>query len=123
MKTITAIFIGIGIWFFAAVAFMSSAFLSILNDPELQANLLLALALIPIVTYGTSAYLKRYKNSNLRQFQIKTATDISQRYKNLNLKQFQIKTATDVSQSYQHKNLSKVAAKIFNPVSQAVLAD
>lgn len=64
MKTITAIFIGIGIWILAAVAFMSSAFLSIVDDPELQGNLVLALALIPIVSFGTNAYLRKYKNSN-----------------------------------------------------------
>lgn len=60
----TSILIGIGIWILGILAFMSSSFFSFVNDPELQGNLVLAIALIPIVAFGTYLYFKKYKESN-----------------------------------------------------------
>lgn len=64
MKTMNAIFVGIGIWILGILAFVFSSSVSILNDPELQGNLVLAIALIPIVFLGAKLYFKKYKNSN-----------------------------------------------------------
>lgn len=64
MKTIQAILTGIGIWIFGILAFLLSSSISILNDPKMQGNLVLDLALIPIVTIGTKYYFKKYKNAN-----------------------------------------------------------
>lgn len=59
-----AILIGIGIWTLGILTFLTSSFLSLLNDPELQGNLFLAIALIPIVTLGSKLYFKKYKKTN-----------------------------------------------------------
>ena len=64
MKTMNAVFIGIGIWILGILAFLLSSSISLLNDPELQGNLALAIALIPIVALGTKLYFKKYKQAN-----------------------------------------------------------
>jgi uncharacterized RDD family membrane protein YckC len=56
MKTIRAILIGIVIWFLAVSAFTLSFFIPWLDDVELQANLFVGLALIPLSWYGAKFY-------------------------------------------------------------------
>lgn len=56
MKTIRAILIGIVIWFLAVGAFTLSFFIPWLDDVELQANLFVGLALIPLTWYGAQYY-------------------------------------------------------------------
>ena len=57
-----AILIGFGIWFLGVSAFGLSAFIPVMGDQVLQANLILALTLIPLVWYGTHIYLKKDRN-------------------------------------------------------------
>ena len=59
-----AILFGIGIWIAGIAAFLLSSSVSVLTDPELQGNLALAIALIPIVTIGTKLYFKRFPKAN-----------------------------------------------------------
>lgn len=59
-----AIFIGIGIWVLGILAFTLSSSISVLNDPELQGNLALSIALIPIVSLGSKVYFKKYSKAN-----------------------------------------------------------
>lgn len=56
MKTIKAIIIAVLIWMVGVSFFSLSYFLPILEDLEFQANLTLAIILIPTVWWGTQLY-------------------------------------------------------------------
>ncbi len=58
MKKIRVIGIGMGIWGLGVSAFVSSFFIPLLKDAQQQANLVLFLAVIPLVWYGTKLYYK-----------------------------------------------------------------
>ena len=62
MKTLKAILVGILVWVLGVSVFTLSYFIPVLEDLELQANILLALALIPFAWLGASIY---YKNGDL----------------------------------------------------------
>ena len=64
MKIMTAIFIGIGIWILGVFTYIFSAFIPILDNIELQGDLSLAIAFIPIVGTGAKLYFKKYANTN-----------------------------------------------------------
>ena len=67
MKIIRTILIGIAIWFLAVGAFTLSFFIPWLNDVELQANLFVGLALIPLTWYGAQFYyLAEQKTTGLK---------------------------------------------------------
>ncbi len=58
MKKFRAIGIGIGIWGLGVSAFIGSFFIPLLENAQQQANLMLFLAVIPLVWYGTKLYYK-----------------------------------------------------------------
>ena len=58
MKKIRAIIIGTGIWALAVGAFISSFSISILENAEEQANMVLLLAVLPLLGFGTKLYYK-----------------------------------------------------------------
>ncbi|MEP3388296.1 MAG: DUF5367 family protein [Reichenbachiella sp.] len=58
MKTIKAIIIAVLIWMVGVSFFTLSYYLPVLEDLELQANLTLAVILIPTVWIGTHVYYK-----------------------------------------------------------------
>lgn len=64
MKTIRAIIIGIGIWITAIIAFIVSFSLPFTDNLELQSNIVLSIAIIPLVILGTKLYYKKYANAN-----------------------------------------------------------
>jgi hypothetical protein len=64
MKIMTAIIIGIGIWILGVFTYIFSSFLPILDNLELQGDLSLAIAFIPIVGGGAKLYFKKYANTN-----------------------------------------------------------
>ena len=64
MKTIRAILVGAGIWFFAVIFYSLSFQVPILEDPEQQANMLLFLAVMPLVWLGSHIYYKKDKTSH-----------------------------------------------------------
>ncbi len=58
MKTKRAILIGIAIWFLAVCAFTLSFYIPLMEDYELQANLFVGLALIPLTWFGANLYYR-----------------------------------------------------------------
>lgn len=64
MKIMTAIIIGIGIWILGVFTYIFSSFLPILDNLELQGDLSLAVAFIPIVGGGAKLYFNKYANTN-----------------------------------------------------------
>lgn len=56
MKIVRAVLIGVAIWFLGVSAFSLSFFIPLLKDAQLQANLVLFLAVIPLVWMGTKMY-------------------------------------------------------------------
>lgn len=60
----TAIFIGLGIWMLGVLTYIFSSFLPILDNLELQGDLTLAIAFIPIVGSGAKLYFKKYANTH-----------------------------------------------------------
>ncbi|TYA69896.1 DUF5367 family protein [Seonamhaeicola marinus] len=58
MKTIRAIIIAAGVWIFGVTAFSLSYYLPVLNNLDLQANIVLALVLIPLAIFATKLYYK-----------------------------------------------------------------
>ncbi len=58
MKKIRAITIGMGIWGLGVGAFVSSFFIPLLENAQLQANLVLFLAVVPLVWFGAKLYYK-----------------------------------------------------------------
>lgn len=63
MKKIRAVLIGVAIWFLGVSAFTLSFFVPLLKDAELQANLVLFLAVIPLVWLGTKIYFLKEVNT------------------------------------------------------------
>lgn len=59
MKTIRAIIIAGGVWTLGVTAFSISYYIPLLNDPDLQANFVLAIVLIPLTIIGTKLYYKK----------------------------------------------------------------
>ena len=59
MKTFRAITIGILIWIFGVSAFTLSFFIPVLENLEQQANLVLFVAVIPLVWFGSQQYYKK----------------------------------------------------------------
>ncbi len=64
MNIFKAISVGAFIWMLGATIYSISFFIPILEDPELQANILLAIFLIPIAWYGAGYYFKSVSNSH-----------------------------------------------------------
>ena len=64
MKTIRAILVGVVIWILAVSAYTISFYLPLLENAELQANLVLMLAVIPLVWFGAAFYYKREKTTH-----------------------------------------------------------
>lgn len=58
MKQIKAILIGVLVWILGVSIYSASFFIPILEDLELQANLFLAIAVIPISWLGAAIYFK-----------------------------------------------------------------
>ena len=63
MKTKRAILIGIGIWFLAVCAFTLSFYIPLMDNYELQANLFVGLALIPLTWFGARLYYRAEQKS------------------------------------------------------------
>lgn len=59
MKTLRAIIIGAIIWLLGVSAFTLSFFIPVLENLELQANLVLLIAVIPLVWIGAQQYHKK----------------------------------------------------------------
>ncbi len=64
MKTIRAIASGIIIWILGVTIFTLSYYAPLLNDLELQANIILSIALIPIVGIVSKSYFSIYTNTS-----------------------------------------------------------
>ena len=61
--TLKAILVGAIIWAFGASIYSASYFIPFLEDLELQANIVLAIGLIPIAWFGASIYFKKGQRS------------------------------------------------------------
>ncbi|MEP4091268.1 DUF5367 family protein [Reichenbachiella sp.] len=59
MKIIRAILVAILIWLLGVMVFMMAYSVRLVNDLELQSNLALATALIPLGWYGTKYYYRK----------------------------------------------------------------
>lgn len=59
MKTIRAILIGIIIWILGVSVYTISFYLPLIENDELQANLILFIAVIPLVWNGSALYYKK----------------------------------------------------------------
>jgi len=59
MKQIRAIGIGIIIWIIGVSMYTVSFYIPILEDPELQANILLSLGILPLVWFGAKLYYRK----------------------------------------------------------------
>ena len=64
MKTIRAILIGIIIWILGVSVYTISFYLPLLENEELQANLILFIAVIPLVWNGSALYYKKDKETH-----------------------------------------------------------
>ena len=64
METLKVILIGALIWALGASIYSASYFISILEDLELQANLILAIGLIPIAWFGAGIYFKKVHHAH-----------------------------------------------------------
>ena len=64
MKHLKAISIGIIIWIIGVSVFTLSSYISILENAEQQANMLLFISVIPLVWYGTKQYYKKNTNTH-----------------------------------------------------------
>ncbi|MEP2026607.1 MAG: DUF5367 family protein [Reichenbachiella sp.] len=62
MNTLKSILIGALIWAVGASAYTASYFNTILENPEMQANIILAITLIPVAWFGASLYFKKESN-------------------------------------------------------------
>ncbi|WP_347923937.1 DUF5367 family protein [Pontimicrobium sp. SW4] len=58
MKTKRAILIGIAIWIIAILFYSTSYYVPILEDPDLQANVVLFVVVMPLVWLGCTYYYK-----------------------------------------------------------------
>lgn len=63
-KSVRIVILGVSIWIIGVSMFLLSYYIPILNNPELQANLILMLAVIPLVWFGTKIYYQKYSNPN-----------------------------------------------------------
>lgn len=61
MKKLRAIGIGIMIWIIGVSIYTTSFYIPFLKDPELQANILLSLGILPVVWFGAKLY---YRNQS-----------------------------------------------------------
>ncbi len=59
MKHLRAIGIGIIIWIIGVCVFTLSSYITILEDTELQANMLLFISVMPLAWFGTKQYYKK----------------------------------------------------------------
>lgn len=64
MDTVRAIIIGGFIWILGASFFTASYFIPLLDDLELQANLALAIAMVPNAWLGASIYYRQGANTH-----------------------------------------------------------
>lgn len=65
MKTqLRAIFIGVVIWIVGVSLYSFSYFIQIFENAELQANLMLALSVVPLAWFGTKAFYKKVNSAN-----------------------------------------------------------
>lgn len=64
MKIFRALTIGILIWFLGVATFVTAFFLPILENRELQSNVALVIAIVPIVWFASYAYYKSASKTN-----------------------------------------------------------
>ena len=64
MKTIRAIFIGVMIWVLGVSIYTLSFSLTLMEDPEQQANLVLLISIFPLVWLGSKIYYKKDKTTH-----------------------------------------------------------
>lgn len=64
MKTIRAILIGVGVWFFAVAFYTLSFQFPILEDPGQQANTVLFTVVMPLVWLGCHFYYRKDKSTH-----------------------------------------------------------
>jgi hypothetical protein len=64
MKHLRAIGIGIIIWIIGVSVFTLSSYIFLLEDAEQQANMLLFIAVMPLVWFGTKQYYKKDTNTH-----------------------------------------------------------
>ena len=64
MKHVRAISIGIIIWIVGVSVFTLSSYISILDDAEQQANMLLFISVMPLVWFGAKQYYKKDANTH-----------------------------------------------------------
>ncbi|UJH66441.1 DUF5367 family protein [Allomuricauda sp. SCSIO 65647] len=56
MKIVRAIWVGVLIWFLGVLSFSISFYIPVMENTEQQANLILFIAIVPIVWLGSSLY-------------------------------------------------------------------
>jgi hypothetical protein len=64
MKTLRAILIGTGIWCLGVGAYVLSFFIPLMGNAEKQANLVLFLAVAPLVWFGAKRYYKEEQETH-----------------------------------------------------------
>ena len=64
MNQLRAISIGIIIWIIGVSVYTLSSYISILDDAEQQANMLLFLSIIPLAWFGAKQYYKKEENTH-----------------------------------------------------------
>lgn len=64
MKQLRAISIGMIIWIIGVSVFTLSSYISILDDAEQQANMLLFISVMPLVWFGAKQYYKKDANTH-----------------------------------------------------------
>lgn len=69
MKITRAIIIAVGIWVLGVTAYSLSYDFPMLNDPDLQSNLVLAIVLIPLAILGSKLYYKK-PSADVKPFKV-----------------------------------------------------
>jgi hypothetical protein len=64
MKIARAIIIGVGIWGLGVGAFISSFFIPLMENSEQQANIVLSVAVMPLVWLGAKLYYKAERRTH-----------------------------------------------------------
>lgn len=64
MKTIRAILVGVGIWFFGVAFYTLSYQFPIMENPDKQANMVLFTVVMPLVWLGSHIYFKKEKSTH-----------------------------------------------------------
>ena len=59
MKTMRAILLGIAIWVIAVLFYLISYYVSILEDADTQANVVLSIVVMPLVWFACFYYYKK----------------------------------------------------------------